>query len=237
MHKLLKRTLVAALALLLPGLAFAQSYPSRRLNNVTAGGLVTANGLSRTLPVWLSQLEVFNVVAYGASSSTTADNTVYIQAAINAAVAAGGGNVFFPRGTFRYTALTVSGDNVHLIGSGVGVTYLTRTTTTGNGITLGAVGVNHKRNSVSSVSFAPVGTTTAGAEIYVQDTNQTTIDHFAIQGGWGGVRIESPSGLTSATYIDHFWIEDYSNSAFNLGQSSITKEAPKDVPSQQRLSK
>jgi len=47
-----------------------------------------------------SVFQRFNVLAYGADNTGTTDATVAIQAAINACDAAGGGEVYFPNGTY-----------------------------------------------------------------------------------------------------------------------------------------
>lgn len=49
---------------------------------------------------------LFNVKVYGAKGNNVADDTVAVQAAINAAVAANGTLVFFPPGTYKVTSLT-----------------------------------------------------------------------------------------------------------------------------------
>lgn len=61
----------------------------------------------------------FNVTstAYGAKGDDTTDDTSAIQAAINAAVAAGGGIVYFPPGTYKVTAtLSVTTSKVQFLG-------------------------------------------------------------------------------------------------------------------------
>lgn len=49
----------------------------------------------------LQYRKIFNVVSYGADTSGVADATPGVQAAINAAFAAGGGQVYFPRGNYK----------------------------------------------------------------------------------------------------------------------------------------
>ena len=48
--------------------------------------------------------QVYNVKAYGAKGDGVTDDAAAIQAAINAAIAAGGGIVFFPPGTYETTS-------------------------------------------------------------------------------------------------------------------------------------
>ena len=78
----------------------------------------------------------FHVVSYGADPTGVADSTLAIQAAINAAAAAGGGIVWMPAGTFRVSpqgvnafALQISTSGVVLRGAGVGQTFLLNTAT------------------------------------------------------------------------------------------------------------
>jgi hypothetical protein len=62
---------------------------------------------------------VFNVLDYGATGDGTTDDTIAIQAAIDACEAAGGGTVLFPALTYNIdTGLTIDGDNVRILGRG-----------------------------------------------------------------------------------------------------------------------
>lgn len=69
----------------------------------------------------------FNVKdpAYGATGDGVADDTSEIQAAINAANAAGGGIVFFPAGTYLISSTLTLEDDVKLWGSGAECTTIT----------------------------------------------------------------------------------------------------------------
>lgn len=67
----------------------------------------------------ISVVSPVNVKTFGARGDGVTDDTAAIQAAIEAAGAAGGGRVVLPRGTYKITAkLTVSASNVSLIGEG-----------------------------------------------------------------------------------------------------------------------
>lgn len=77
---------------------------------------------------------VFNVMDHGADPTGASDSTMAIQAAINAAAAAGGGVVFLPAGEFRVRpqgsnnfALRISTSNIVLRGAGVGQTFILNT--------------------------------------------------------------------------------------------------------------
>ncbi len=68
----------------------------------------------------LSSSSVYDVTHtdYGADSTGTADSTAEIQAAIDAASAAGGGIVYFPEGTYSINASLTLKSNVALVGVG-----------------------------------------------------------------------------------------------------------------------
>ena len=67
---------------------------------------------------WLALAGTYNVKAYGATGNGTTDDTTAIQNAINAAEAAGGGQVYFPPGTYLINSgpLIVDNSYVTLIG-------------------------------------------------------------------------------------------------------------------------
>lgn len=78
----------------------------------------------------------FDVTSYGADASGAADSTLAIQAAIDAAEAAGGGIVWMPAGLYQVSpqggasaCLTIEGSGVVLRGAGVGQTFLLNTET------------------------------------------------------------------------------------------------------------
>lgn len=86
-------------------------------------GLTTTVGDHAThhneLAVGLNDL-AFNVKEHGAVGDGVADDTTEVQAAIDGAIAAGGGVVFFPEGTYLCNGLECAGSNVTLQGAGWG---------------------------------------------------------------------------------------------------------------------
>jgi len=60
----------------------------------------------------------YNVRDYGAVGDGTTDDTISLQATINAANAAGGGVVFIPKGTYLTTGIIVSSNNIKIEGQG-----------------------------------------------------------------------------------------------------------------------
>ncbi len=69
----------------------------------------------------------YNIKAFGAKGDGVTNDSVAIQDAINAASAAGGGNVYAPVGTYRVTSALVMKTKVNLIGDGKGVSVLKAT--------------------------------------------------------------------------------------------------------------
>jgi Pectate lyase superfamily protein len=90
---------------------------------------------------------VFNVMdaVFGATGNGTTNDTAAINNAIAAAVSAGGGVVWFPKGTYLANGIVISGNNVQLRGTGWGSvikqvsgvadnTYLVSSFGTGTGV-------------------------------------------------------------------------------------------------------
>lgn len=65
---------------------------------------------------------VYDVMAFGAKADGETDDAWAIQAAINAAGAAGGGTVYIPAGTYLTSGVCIVSDNVHIRGDGMGAT-------------------------------------------------------------------------------------------------------------------
>ena len=78
------------------------------------------NGTQVTLQAWDKGGGCFNPKAYGALGNDTGDDSVPIQAALDAADTAGGGTVCLPVGTYRLQATLLVGDNTTLAGAGSG---------------------------------------------------------------------------------------------------------------------
>jgi hypothetical protein len=95
-----------------------------------AGGLIVDyRGGALTAPVVDKGGQVFNVLAYGATVNGSSQQT-YFQAANDAALAAGGGTVYIPPGTFNFDGTFVLGDaagsytGIGLVGDSLQTTIL-----------------------------------------------------------------------------------------------------------------
>ena len=99
---------------------------------------------------------VFDVTAYGADPTGAADSTAAIQAAIDAAAAAGGGVVYLPAGEFRVApqgpdnfALRIAASHIILRGAGTAQTFLLNT--------------SHEMRSKAVIRIAPPAASTGPA--------------------------------------------------------------------------
>ncbi|WP_281278600.1 glycosyl hydrolase family 28-related protein [Streptomyces tateyamensis] len=123
---------------------------------------------SATGPDW------FNVRDYGAKGDGAADDTVAVQAALDAAVAGGGGTVYFPAGQYLVLGLAVKGNGVKLVGAGSKAATLVKG---GNGTLLAISGpatdpsgASHRRYcSVESLGFNGNNKTGLLLELYYND--------------------------------------------------------------------
>lgn len=116
---------------------------------------------------------LFNPRTYGAVGNGAADDTVAIQAAVDACSAAGGGTVLMPPGVYRTTNTIALKSNVTLRGHGAGVTTILYAGVTNQVIRLNAGGTG-----------AQVATLTANA-----NRNDQTIT------------VSSTAGITAGTWL------------------------------------
>ncbi len=88
--------------------------------NSNGHAIARANGVN-----WALDGANYSVWAFGASTNPLVDNTAAFQSALDTAMAAGGGEVFVPPGTYEVLfGLTISSANVHLVGAGRDVTII-----------------------------------------------------------------------------------------------------------------
>jgi hypothetical protein len=120
---------------------------SRGMSHKNANDIATANS---TLATIVTQLSV-NVKSYNAKGDDSTDDTAAIQSAIDVVHAAGGGTVFFPKGTYKITAPLKIYSNITLVGVGSPLSVIRKTTNTlGENITV-AHGNGNDNYAVDSV--------------------------------------------------------------------------------------
>lgn len=88
----------------------------------------TTNTAVNATAAAVDAINAINVKAapYSATGNGTTDDTTAVQSAVAAAVSAGHGIVYFPSGTYSINTIYVNGDNISLVGAGLGLTILKR---------------------------------------------------------------------------------------------------------------
>lgn len=161
-------------------------------------GFVLAGGSPRLLTdVVGDTTAIFFTVtntAYGAVGNGTTDDTASIQSAINAAVTAGGGIVYFPPGTYKCAGtLTVSSGKIILLGASPTASILKQYTSGTTLVDCTASGV-----TINGIGFDRNGTGITGN--YVKVTANTDVVIFnCIFAGFNGTCLSATTGSIKAT--------------------------------------
>lgn len=176
-------------------------------------------------------LSYFPASAYGAVGDGSADDTAAIQAALDAANAAGGGVVYLHEGVFKTTDnLTIYSDTT-LLGTGGG-TIIRQTVADKDGIRTPQVTAAPypMRWSIQRLRIqSDPASGKCGAGIRISNSRQFYIDHVWIEGldneadRWNfGIildDISTAAGRRASRFgiIDHFWITSISADADSCG--------------------
>lgn len=147
----------------------------------TAQLVVTAAEL---VNLWtaINQGRYFNVKDYGAKGDNSNDDTSAINAAIAAAVSAGGGTVYLPIGIYKTTgAISIGGNNVLLLGAGIGAGNT-------NGSPIGATIIRPAAGATYDAITTPLPPTpgTAGYVLYGVSLMNLVIDCAQMTGNVTG---------------------------------------------------
>ncbi len=122
----------------------------------TAKPVSTATQTALDLKAAKTDLPYLNVkdAAYGAVGDNTNDDTAEIQAAIDAASAAGGGTVWFPKGDYKISAALTVPSKVHLRGAGPLVSKIRTTTNNHNCVSMSGASA---LSTVTQIRIADLG--------------------------------------------------------------------------------
>lgn len=141
---------------------------------------------------------IANVVAYGADPTGATDSTAAIQAAITAVSAAGGGTVFFPKGTF-----VVSQAGTH-VSDGLTINYCLRIDQTIAPIAL--VGAGRGVTTVREADGQPINCPVllVGGTDAARRTNATTVRGIE----WDGNKDAQASDWTDFGIVEFIYSDD-----------------------------
>lgn len=196
-------------------------------NGVVAGQSGHENDHNRVysalLALWTAvQQSMYNVASptFGTVDPTgVSDSTTAIQNAITAAQSAGGGVVCVPAGTYKCNGLTVTGNNVRIIGAGASATVLKKPTAgtllSYQGTTSPSLGSTHVRYcSLENIGINGNSQTGPALQLYY-------VDNFYCR----DVQINSNSDL--AIDCVEFWDSRFFNLAvINCGGAANSATAP-----------
>jgi hypothetical protein len=173
-------------------------------DNTEAIAQNTANIAQNTLDI-ANRATFHSVKEYGAVGNGVANDIVAIQAAITAASAAGGGTVFFPRGTYLVSAELVVPDNVFLAGEGRVATTLKPSVNsitvihhTGSHGGVRDLGVdNNGKSGISALRITPLDEAQTSTRV---NQNYNTYQNLYLVGCAEGIVLQAgPSVSTAAS--------------------------------------
>ncbi|WP_354637112.1 glycosyl hydrolase family 28-related protein [Kitasatospora camelliae] len=224
------------------------------LTGAVAGlaGLAAVGGAAEpaTAAVATGGSDWFDVRSYGAIGDGTTDDTAAIQAALDAAKAAGGGTVYFPTGSYPVTpagatpALTVGGNGIRLVGAGSKAAMLVKRT---DGILLrmsGArradtTGADHRRYcAIENLGLNGNHRTGLLLELYYNDNtyvrdvyltsnNDICIDAVEFwDSRFYNLVVESSTGPAGSTAHPNVWLRNSSTSvpdAWGYSQDNVNQ--------------
>lgn len=182
---------------------------------------VTQNGARVSLSTLASQvaLNYFNVKAYGAIGDGTTDDTTAINSAKTAAVAVGGGIIYFPPGTYRYTANLTIQSGISLLGAGIGVSTLTADHASNGSLTIAS---STYRRSISGLTIA-AKQTNSGDIIILATGSKLSITQCSLGSSLNTANsIRCLAAVVTDLYVEDCLFPNVISNAISLGSSNVT---------------
>jgi len=185
------------------------TYVSTGITFNTANNALSCSAISASTyfgSVWTG----YNVKAFGAAGNGSTDDTSAIQLAISHSLSdpnpsTRSVDVFFPPGIYKVSApISMSGNNVALIGSGIGSTVILNTATTGDILQIG----NNTAGSTNVIELRHMqlyssAARTSGSTININQANNVFIYDIGITNYYYGILIQNSS---SAVRVDQGFI-------------------------------
>lgn len=161
----------------------------------------------------------FDVIAYGATGNGTTDDTTSLQAAINAANAAGGGVVFMPTGNYKITSALTIYTGITLRGAGRESSFISQSSTTAKGI------IGTDISSVVLEGFLLQGPNSGsgigidlGWSSYGNLYSMVFRDLWVRRWGGDGIKLQTPI----VSHFDHIVSDSNGGHGFNLWQAGTS---------------
>lgn len=158
-----------------------------------------------------------NARDYGAVGGTGVDETLNLQAAIDATPV--GGTLFIPAGRWEYTGLVVNKPMV-IRGAGGPATSLYSTTATGNGIEFVGAGIIYQ-TGVKDLRFGSTVNATAGSALRFADVGHGFIENVWVSGALARPYIGVSLHRATQFSIVNLQINDCNNTGLTLGGHCI----------------
>ncbi len=179
--------------------------------------------------------QAFNAKAYGAKGDGSTDDTTAIQSAIAAASAASGGIVYLPQGTYLLSSpLTITSNNVSLIGAGIGATVL-KAKSGSEGIDMLIIGDNINTISkvrVQGILFNAANQKTGGKAINVRIAFQLWLESINLENQYDALYIHnstliffSNSNIRETSHNGVWWDNDL-QSGYDLYINNVCMDNP-----------
>jgi hypothetical protein len=160
------------------------------LNQLILGCTIVSASFALTIDSALAAQKTFNVKTFGAKGNGTTDDQTAIQAALNAASAVPGSEVFFPVGNYLHSG-NLTGTAIELVGEGARNSKLTATTTDGQ------VTLTGFASAVKSLAFS-TNVPNPSAAVYFNQAKGASAFNLQINDGFAtGVRYDRCSTGTA----------------------------------------
>lgn len=166
---------------------------------------MTLTKISRAM-LLLGGNSMFNVTDYGAVGDGITDDTISINTAISAAIANGGGTIYFPMGKYLVSdTISIANHNIYLAGDGMYLSVIYRTGNYGNTVEFigdAGSGAPVSNIGVRDLCFQSNGLTTSGSHILFDGATRVQCSGIFMLQGFVGMTCKA---LTAA-HIDNWYL-------------------------------